>query len=93
MGVTCLSELKGLQRMLHEVNPYFSYFRHAIDHMRSMNAMDIKFTILEGGIGDPRNALPLLLLRLPYCFLEMVIHKQWSTEKLFCMQDMVESKT
>ncbi|KAI6646942.1 hypothetical protein LOD99_9036 [Oopsacas minuta] len=60
LGVTCRPELKRLKQMLHYANPYVSCFRHAIDHMRNMNTMDIHLTILECGIGDPRTALPTL---------------------------------
>ena len=54
MGVACLPEMKGLQKMLHEVNPYVSYLRHAIDYMHSTNSIDMKLTILERNVGDPR---------------------------------------
>ena len=54
MGVACLPEIKGLQQMLHKVNTYVFYLQHAIDSMHNKNAFDMKLTILERSIGDPR---------------------------------------
>ena len=54
MGELCLPELKGLQQMLHEVNPYVSDFKHAVDVMHSRNAIDVKLTNVESSSEDPR---------------------------------------
>ena len=54
MGKLCLPELKGLQQMLHEVNPYVSDFKHAVDVMHSRNAIDVRLTIVESSSGDAR---------------------------------------
>ena len=48
----CLPELRGLQDMLHEVNPYVSYLRQGIDMKREQGTSD-EIIIADGG-PDPR---------------------------------------
>ena len=60
---------RKLQQMLHKVNPYVSYLRHAVDSMHSKNVIDIKLTILERNIGDSRTcsapSVPEIAVLLP----------------------------
>ena len=51
---TC--HLKALQRRLHEVNPYASYFKHAVDLMKEQGGIDIKKVIRADGGPDPRRS-------------------------------------
>ena len=39
--------------MLHEVNPYVSHFKHAVDGMRAQG-VDIRMIIRADGCPDPR---------------------------------------
>ena len=52
LGETKLPELKGLQQMLHEVNPYVSYFKHAVDLMKEQGGIDIRMFIRADGGPD-----------------------------------------
>ena len=46
-------ELRGLQDMLHEVNPYVSYLKQGIDMMRT-KSHDVRMIIRADGGPDPR---------------------------------------
>ena len=54
LGEACLPELRGLQDMLHEVNPYVSYLRQGIDMMREQGASDVRMTIRADSGPDHR---------------------------------------
>ena len=54
LGDAKLPELKALQQMLHEVSPYVSYFKHAVDLMREQGGIDIRMVIRADGGPDPR---------------------------------------
>ena len=54
LGGEKLPELKALQQMLHEVNPYVSYFKHAVDLMKEQGGIDIRIVIRADGGPDPR---------------------------------------
>ena len=40
--------------MLHEVNPYVSYYKHAVDLMKEQGGIDIRMVIRADGGPDPR---------------------------------------
>ena len=40
LGEASLPELRGLQALMHEVNPYVRYFRHGIELMRAQGGTD-----------------------------------------------------
>ena len=42
LGDAVLPELKGLQHMLHEVNPYVAFFRQGLDLMREQGGADVR---------------------------------------------------
>ena len=42
LGDGALPELKGLQHMLHEVNPYVAFFRQGLDMMREQGGADVR---------------------------------------------------
>ena len=54
LGEACLPELRELQDMLHEVNPYVSYLRQGIETMKEQGASDIRMIIRADGGPDPR---------------------------------------
>ena len=55
LGQACNSEqLLALQRMLHEVNPYVKYFKHAMNLMRTSGGLDVRMRIRADGCPDPR---------------------------------------
>ena len=54
LGEAKLPELKALQQMLHEINPYVSHFIHAVDLMRAQGGVDIRMIIRADGCPDPR---------------------------------------
>ena len=54
LGEAKLPELRALQQMLHEVNPYVSHFKHAVDRMRAQGGVDIRMIIRADGCPDPR---------------------------------------
>ena len=54
LGEAKLPELKALQQMLHEVNPYVSHFKLAVDLMRAQGGVDIRMIIRAYGCPDPR---------------------------------------
>ena len=54
LGEAKLPELRALQQMLHEVNPYVSHFKHAVDRMRVQGGVDIRMIIRADGCPDPR---------------------------------------
>ena len=45
---------KALQQILHEVNPYVSHFKHAVDRMRAQGGLDIRMIITTDCCPDPR---------------------------------------
>ena len=48
-----------MQQILHEVNPYVSYFKHAIDLMKEQGGIDIRMVIqADGGLDLRRYNLP-----------------------------------
>ena len=53
LGDANLPELCLLQDMLHEVNPYVTYFRHRIEMMRDQGGSDERMTIRADGAPDP----------------------------------------
>ena len=54
LGEAKLPELRALQQMLHEVSPYVSYFKHAVDLMKEQGGIDIRMVIRADGGPDPR---------------------------------------
>ena len=68
LGEAKLPELKALQQMLHEVNPYVSYFNHAVDLMKEQGGIDIRMVIRANGGPDTADATFLLLQKLQYYF-------------------------
>ena len=69
LGEAKLPELKGLQQMLHEVSPYVSYFKHAVDLMRVQGGIDIRMVFRADGGPDPSRynlrTAPEIAVRLP----------------------------
>ena len=55
LGEASLPELKGLQALMHEVNPYMQYFRHGIELMRAQGGTDVRMIIRADGVPDPRH--------------------------------------
>ena len=55
--------------MLHEVNPYVSHLKHAVDRMRAQGVVDIRMIIRADGCPDPRRynapSLPEIAVLLP----------------------------
>ena len=55
--------------MLHEVNPYVSHFKHAVDLMRAQGGVDIRMIIRADGCPDPRRynapSVPKIAVLLP----------------------------
>ena len=68
LGEAKLPRLKVLQQMLHEVNPYVSYFKHAVDQMKEQGGIDIRMVIRADGGQIPADTTFLLLQKLQYCF-------------------------
>ena len=54
LGDANLPEFRLLQDMLHEENPYVTYFRHGIEMMRDQRGSDIRITTRADGAPDPR---------------------------------------
>ena len=54
LGEASLPELRGLQALMHEVNPYVQYFKHGIDLMKAQGGTDARMIIRADGIPDPR---------------------------------------
>ena len=54
LGEASLPELRGLQALMHEVNPYVQYFRHGIELMRAQGGTDVRMIIRADGVPDPR---------------------------------------
>ena len=55
LGQACHSEqLLALQMILHEVNPYVKYFKHAMNLMRTSGGLDVRMRIRADGCPDPR---------------------------------------
>ena len=54
LGEASSPELQCLQAMLHDVNPYVSFFRQGIDVMREHGGADVRMRILADGPSDPR---------------------------------------
>ena len=49
-----LGEAKLPEQMLHEVSPYASYFKHAVDLMREQGGIDVRMIIRADGRQDHR---------------------------------------
>ena len=49
-----LPELRGLQDMMHNHNPFVSFFKHGIEVIAQHGAADIRMTIRADGLPDPR---------------------------------------
>ena len=54
LGEASLPELQCLQAMLHDVNPYVSFFRQGIAVMREHGGAVVRMTIRADGLSDPR---------------------------------------
>ena len=49
-----LPELRGIQLMLHQYNPYVSFFRQEVDLMREQGGADLRMVIRTEGAPDSR---------------------------------------
>ena len=54
LGERSLPELRGLQDMMHNHNPFVSFFKHGIEVMAQHGAADIRMTIRAEGLPDRR---------------------------------------
>ena len=54
LGERSLPELRGLQDMRHNHNPFVSFFKHGIEVMARHGAADIRMTIRAEWLPDPR---------------------------------------
>ena len=54
--------------MLHDVNPYVSYFKHAVDLVKEQGGIDIRVVIRADGGPDPRRYNPPTAPEIEYCF-------------------------
>ena len=54
LGEASLPELRGLQVMLHEVNPYVTFLKQGVDLMKSIGDNNVRMIIRSDGTPDPR---------------------------------------
>ena len=60
LGETSFPELRGLQVMLHEVNPYVTFFKQGVDFMKHNGDINVRMIFRSDGTLDLRryNAPP-----------------------------------
>ena len=54
LGEASLPELRGLQVMLHEVNPYVTFFKQGVELMKNIGDNNVRMIIRADGTPDPR---------------------------------------
>ena len=66
LGEVKLPELRALQQMPHDVSPYVSYFKHAINLMKESGGIDIRIVIRATVAQIPVDTTFLLGKKLQY---------------------------
>ena len=85
LGERSLPELRGLQDMMHNHNPFVSFFKHGIEVMAQHGAADIRMTIRAEGLPDPRRYNAPTAPKMLLSCLEMAIQSIKPTETSYYM--------
>ena len=92
LGEASLPELRCLQDMMHQHNPYVFYFKHGIEVMKEHGGVDVRMTIRADGVPDPRRynapTSPEIAVIMPgdgngeqEVFRDIVLHARNETER------------